>query len=512
MDPARLEPFAAAAAQNNWSAIFPELTLGLLALSLLVLEILLPRAAHRFIPRLALLGQVVLAGLVAGASLGGDWLVAGASFGGLLSHSGLGNAFRVFFLVSGALVTWLGIVALERQRLPRIEFFHIVLVATGAMMLLVQSSHFVMFFVALETVTVSFYVLVSYFRDQAHSLEAGLKYLIMGALSSAVLTFGIVLLHGVAGSRALAGSSEQSLGFEALRAFLAANPEHPLVLIGTILVLCGVAFKAGAVPFHVWIPDVYQGAPTPVTAFLAISSKAAGIGVLLGLVTGVFAPLREVLVPGLVVVAGATILLGNFAALTQRNTKRLLGLSGIAHAGYLLVGVVAATSPEVPWAGGAIVFYLFTYMLASVAVFGVLTHAARADDAGLEIDEFVDFGKAHPLPGGVLVVGLGSLAGIPPLAGFVGKLLLFVAAFKAGQFGLLAIAILGVILSIYYYFGWMKLALFEFTRIVPRDPTERPLELPPLSFGAGATLALVALGSVALGFFQGPLSTWIGLN
>jgi NADH-quinone oxidoreductase subunit N len=512
MDPTRLQAFADAAAQNNWSAIFPELTLGVLALALLALEIALPRAAHRYIPRLALVVQVALAGLLVGVAFEPDCGCAGTSFGGLLVHSGMGHAFRIFFLVTGALVTWMGIVALERQRLPRIEFFHILLVATAAMMLLVQSNHFVMFFVALETVTVCFYVLVAYFRDQAHSLEAGLKYLILGALSSAMLTFGIVLLYGVAGNTALPGGSDHSLGFDALRGFLAANPDNLLALAGVILVLCGVAFKIGAVPFHIWIPDVYQGAPTPVTAFLAVASKAAGFGVLLRLVTDVFAPLHGVLVPGLIIVAGATILFGNFAALTQRNTKRLMGLSGISHAGYLLVGVIAATSPNAAWAGGAVVFYLFAYMLASMAVFGVLTHLGRVDDAGLETDEFVDLGKKQPLLGAVLAVGLGSLAGIPPLAGFIGKLLIFVAAFKAGLYGLLAVAIVGVILSIYYYFGWMKLALFEFVRVVPRDASEPQLEVRPLSWGGGATLAALAIASVVLGFFQGPLSQWIRFN
>ncbi len=491
---------------NTWRSIYPELTLGLLALGLLALEIVLPRRWHTLIPRLAFWGQILLLAFLVRFDLRGT-IGGGESFGGLLVHSGIGQAFRAFFLLTGALVTWLGILALERRRLPRIEFFHITLVATGAMMLLVQSHHFVMFFVALETVTICFYVLVSYFRHQAHSLEAGLKYLILGALSSAMLTFGIVLLYGVAGNPALPGAATDSLDFLQLRLFLEQNPDNVLAIAGMLLVLCGVAFKAGAFPFQIWIPDVYQGAPTPVAAFLAVGSKAAGFGVLLKLVTQVFPPLHHVLVPVLVATTAATILFGNFAALTQRNTKRLMGLSGIAHAGVLLLGVVAAT--KVPWADGAIVFYLFTYLLAAFAVFGVLTHLGKDDDAGLETDDFVDLGKKHPFLGGVLAAGLGSLAGIPPLAGFIGKVLLFIAAFQAGLYGLLGVAILGVVLSIYYYFGWMKVVLFEFNRVVPSDVATEELAVRPLALPSRVLLASLALASLALGFFQGPLSRWL---
>ncbi len=498
-----------AAAANTWLAIYPELALGLLALALLALEILLPRSRRRLIPRVAFIGQVALLAWVVAT----DLRVGAApelSFGGLLLHDGLGQGFRVFFLLASALVTWLGMMSLDRQRLPQVEFFHILLVVTAAMMLLVQSHHFVMLFVALETVTVSSYVLVSYFRHTGHSLEAGLKYLIMGALSSAMLTFGIVLLYGVAGNPAMPGAAAKPLDFIQLRAFLEVNPDNVLAIAGMLLVLCGIAFKAGAFPFQIWIPDVYQGAPTPVTAFLAISSKAAGIGVLLKLVTFVFVPLNAVLLPVFGVVTAATILFGNFAALTQRNTKRLMGLSGISHAGYVMLGILAAT--VVPWAGAAVLFYLFTYMLASIAIFAVLTHLSDSEDAGLETDDFVDLGRKHPLLGGVLAVGLGSLAGIPPLAGFIGKALIFVAAFKAELYGLFGIAIIGAILSIYYYFGWMKLALFEFTRIVPQDVATKELEVRPMPLGGRFLLGAIALATLVLGIFQGPLSAWVSFN
>jgi NADH-quinone oxidoreductase subunit N len=302
----------------------------------------------------------------------------------------------------------------------------------------------------------------------------------------------------------LSGHSAQPLDFSNLRIFLELNPDNVLAVVGVILVLCGVAFKIGAFPFQIWIPDVYQGAPTPVAAFLAIASKAAGFGLLLRLVTYVFPPLYGFLIPGLISITALTILFGNLSALTQRNTKRLMGLSGIAHAGFLLLGVTAATS--VKWASGAVVFYLFAYMLASIAVFAVMTHLSLENDTGLEINQFMGIGKKSPLLASVLTVGLGSLAGIPPLGGFVGKVLIFVAAFKAGLYSLLVVAILGVILSIYYYFGWIKMALFQFQKIAPDGQETDLLEVRPVSFFSRVAFVCLAFASIALGFYQGPVS------
>ncbi|MSU24312.1 MAG: NADH-quinone oxidoreductase subunit N, partial [Opitutus sp.] len=370
-----LEVVKATAELNEWSAVFPELMLACLALALLVLEIVLPKKYHAHLPAIALVGLVSTLG---GLLLNFDSVTVGTdSFGGLLHHSESGQVLRAFFLLTAILVCVLARVSLARHAVPRTEFCHLVLVVTASLMLLAQSNHFVMFFVALETVTVGFYILVAYFRTSAASLEAGLKYLVMGALSSALLLFGIVLLYGVAGNSALPGHTDNAFHYARLAAFLAANPHHFLASLGIVLVLSGVAFKIGAFPFQIWIPDVYQGAPTPVTAFLAVGSKAAGFAVLLVLARDVFASYAWLVTPVLTLMAAATILFGNLAALTQHNVKRLIGLSGVSHAGFLLLGVVAART--VPMAAGAVYFYLFAYLIASFAVFGVMTHLAGAD-------------------------------------------------------------------------------------------------------------------------------------
>ncbi|MBW8781909.1 MAG: NADH-quinone oxidoreductase subunit N [Verrucomicrobia bacterium] len=500
------ELLKAAAESNQWLAIFPELLLGSLALLLLALEIILPKKQHTTIPAVAIIGQigVLLYQLLHFNSV----FVGHDTFAGLLHHSANGQFMRAFFLLASILVCVLGTIALAKQKMPRIEFFHIVIVVSAAMMLLAQSNNFILLFVALETVTVGFYILVSYFRTSPLSLEAGLKYLIMGALSSGLLLFGIVLLYGVAGNSTLPGSSADAMNFNALHTFLAANSHNFLAAVGIVLVLSGVAFKIGAVPFQIWIPDVYQGAPTPVTAFLAVASKAAGFSLLLILTQSVFTPYEYLTTPVLGLMAAATILFGNLAALTQHNVKRLIGLSGVSHAGYLLIGVVAAASQ--PLAIGAIGFYLFAYLLASFAVFGVMTHVAGADDADQELEHYADLAKTHPFLGAVLAIGLGSLAGIPPLAGFMGKLLIFIAAFKAGLHGLLLVAIVGVVISIYYYFGWIKAAFFETWRapLLEGETDPRPVRT-PVGVAAGVTLATVALATVVLGFYQGAFGDWL---
>ena len=493
------------AQSNQWTAIMPELLLGCLALGLLVFELLFPKKEHGVIPLISIAGQL---GLLVGLLWNYRTTPLGyETFGGMLRHTASGQFMRVFFVLCSILASSLGVVALARQKLPKIEFFHIVLVVTAAMMLLAQSNHFVMFFVALETITVGFYVLVSYFRTSAFSLEAGLKYLITGALSSAILLFGIVLLYGVAGNKALPGSTAEPMNFLALQSFLAANPGNFLASIGIVLVLSGVAFKIGAVPFQIWIPDVYQGAPTPVTAFLAVASKAAGFAALL-IFTQVFSGYQGVVIPLLSFLAAATIILGNLGALTQHNVKRLMGLSGVSHAGYLLLGVIA--SYHVPQAVDAIYFYLVVYLCASFAVFGVMTQLAGENDADQELDHYTGLAKEHPFLGAVLAIGLGSLAGIPPLAGFIGKLLIFVAAYKAGLTWLLAVAIGGVVLSIYYYFGWIKAAYFVTTPTRKSGdaafvPAPRAVVAAPMV----ALLTTLALISVLLGLYQAPLMAWI---
>jgi NADH-quinone oxidoreductase subunit N len=504
-----LEAVKLAAADNLWAAIWPELMLGCIALFLLVLEILLPKKHH------AIIGDIATAGILGtliGLYLNWNSAALGTTpFSGLIQISAGGQVMRAFFLLAALLVCVIARVSLAKQPMPRVEFYHIVLVVTGAMMLLAQSNHFVMLFVALETLTIGLYILVAYFRTSTASLEAGLKYLIMGALSSGMLLFGIVLLYGIAGNPTLPLHTTQAMNYAHLARFLEANPQNFIASLGIVLVLAGVAFKIGAFPFQIWVPDVYQGAPTPVTAFLAVASKAAGFTVLLALcgAKGAFASYHWLTMPVLSLMAAATIIFGNVAALAQSNVKRLIGLSGVSHAGFLLIGVIAAH--DAPLAVGAVYFYLFSYLIASFAVFGVMAHVAGVNDADQELDHYAGLGKENPFLAAVLAVGLGSLAGIPPLVGFMGKLFIFVAVLQAGHGTTLAIAVVGVVISIYYYFGWIKAALFE-SWTPPSDAAPLRPARTPVNGLTAVTIGALALGAVVLGFYQGPLGQLLALK
>ena len=477
----------------------PEILVGLLAIFLLVLEMVLPKRLHgTAIPRVAILGQVLIFAMVSLNYSCPD--VGHTFFGGMLALTPDGQLMRLFFLLASVLTCFLASISLGKQAVPRVEFYHVVLIATAAMMLLANVNHFVMLFVALETVTVALYILVAYFRHSPLSLEAGLKYLVLGALSSAILLFGIVLLYGAAGNPTLDAATPQGLNFVALRNFLDANPYNPVALTGVVLVLCGIAFKIGAVPFQIWIPDVYQGAPTPVTAFLSVSSKAAGFALLIILVRGPFSPVLHVVIPLLSVLTVLSLAVGNVTAVGQQNVKRVMGLSGISHAGFMLMGIVAST--EVSWASGAVYFYLLTYLLGSMAVFGVMAHVAGGDDSAQELRHYTDLARGRPLLGATLAIGLGSLAGIPPLAGFMGKLLIFMAAVEAHLWILLVAGIAGVVISIYYYFGWIRAAFFA----APIEPVEAPAA--PKRLGS-LTLILLSLAIILVGLFQGPLGDWL---
>lgn len=501
--------FFALTATHQWGSIFPEIFLVVLALSLLIIDVLGGRRIdRRLVARVAIMGQLLLVLVAFTALIGTDDRLDRETFSGMLVHSQFGQIMRFFFLVSSVLVTYLGGIFLKKNPLPGTEFHAIWLLVTAALMLLAQSNHFVMLFVALETVTVGFYVLVSYNRNLSNGLAAGLKYLILGGVSTAILLMGIALLYGIAESSGLENSARNALKFDELGKFLEFNSDNSIARTGVLLVVAGIAFKIGAVPFQIWIPDVYQGAPTPVTAALAVSSKAGGFAVLVALVSGPFRPMADLLVPVLSAIAMATILFGNIAALTMRNVKRLMGLSGVSHAGYLLIGVVAMFA--IPEARNAIVFYLVTYLLATFSVFGVMAHVSEGGRDDIQpIDVYRNLSRENPFLGGVLALGLASLAGIPPLAGFVGKFLLFYAAFKAQLYGLLGVAVIGVVLSIYYYFGWIKEATFRDWKLsrLEDEPSPRPKVWPELGLAGKIILGGLALLILLLGLYPGPLSS-----
>ena len=510
-----MESYLNFAKDNLWAEIWPELSLCLGALIVLALDLFSNSSVgKKRAGQFAILFQIILfiVHLL-------DYLLLRhtfdrESFSGMLKHGIHQDITRSFFLLSSILVSFLAQFFLHSRRLRIGEFHHLTMIATAGLMILCQSQHFIVFFVALETVALCFYPLVAFDRESPKCLEGGIKYLIFGALSSALLLLGIVLIYGVGvnpeawGASLANTSTSDAFSFDAVYQLIAANPDHLLIRAGVVLILSGIAFKVGAAPFQIWVPDVYHGAPMPVTAFLAVSSKAAGFFVLLTLLNGPFSGLSEFLLPLLGFIATFTIFFGNLAACTQRNIKRMLGLSGVAHAGYLMVAVMASmtlpgTSDRAVW---ILFFYLFTYLLASFAVFGVMTISKVKDDSEHEFADYEELLRKIPWAGLTLIVGIGSLAGIPPLAGFIGKLLLFSVALEAELYFSVVAMVIGVVISIYYYFGWIREICFQPRPVFEDDEPKHDAWEDADRVGYIKPLLLSLLfASIILGIWQGPI-------
>jgi NADH-quinone oxidoreductase subunit N len=309
-----------------------------------------------------------------------------------------------------------------------------------------------MLFVSLELITVTFYILTSFQNNRQASLEAGVKYLILGALSSAVMVYGIALVYGTSGV----------MGFGELAARLQVRPEltkAPLFVTGFVMVLLGLTFKIAAFPMQVWAPDVYQGSPAPTTAFLAVGSKAAGVVLLLRLIGVAAFPMALRLNHLLILLSAVTILYGSLCAIPQRNLKRLMGYSSIANSGYLLLGFSALHALNHA-ATAAILYFLAGYLFAVIIAFTVIAVVIRESGAE-DISALSGLGRRSPFLAAALTLSMVSLAGIPPMAGFIGKFLLFRAVVEQAvrnpaYYGLLAVALVGVVVSIYYYFGVVR--------------------------------------------------------
>lgn len=375
------------------------------------------------------------------------------------------------------------------------EFYALPLFVCAGLMWMASATNLVSIFVSLETVSIAFYILVAYLRRNVGSLEAGVKYLILGALSAGFLVYGFAWLFGVTGSMDLPAIAEA----------LARPDVNPTsALFAFALVLVALAFKLGAAPFHLWMPDVYQGAPTPITAFLSVGSKAAGAIVTLRLVSPFLASpvLVGKVTSVLVVLAILTLLVGNLAALSQRNFKRLLGYSSVGHSGFLLMALAAA--PRVGAEGSmtpatAIAFYLGAYLLMTLLAFLVLANL-RSVVVGEDLDACRGLAKRSPFLAAALLVSMASLAGIPLTAGFFGKLFAFKMAIDAGQWALLAAGLIGAAAGFYYY---LKVAVSMYFAEPAKD-SAGAIRVPPLAGTAMAALmVLIVVAGVAPGVITG---------
>jgi NADH-quinone oxidoreductase subunit N len=435
---------------------------------------------------LAYLAIAALSGLLL-ISLSGDGMcsVFGTAFGGSFIEDPLALFFKRFFLVAAILVLFLASEFSDRIAGGISEYYSLVVFALVGMLFAASANDFAMLFVSIELITITFYVLVSFQKNRLVSLEAAVKYLILGALSSAFLVFGIALIWGTTGK----------LNFNDLAQVSGQFLDNKIFLIGVLFVLVGLGFKIAAFPFQMWAPDVYQGAPTPTTAFLAVGSKAAGFVLLLRVLFVAVPDVTKHWAGFLVAISAITILYGNLCALPQRNLKRLLGYSSISHAGYMLLGVAALSASG----QGAVMYYLAGYLFTVLAAFFVIALVMRhlADE---DVSALAGLSQRSPLLATTMTVSMVSLAGLPPLAGFFGKFLLLKAVIEQGAaqhnhayYWLAFIALIGVVISLYYYFGVIRAIYWS-----KEAPDLSPIQL---SGAAKFSIAICVAGIFWLGIF-----------
>ena len=446
--------------------------------ALVLLLDLLPRLLGKEV-----LATVALAGVVGAllASLA-RWGKPGRAFHDMVVLDDFALFISVVICYAAALVILLSIDYLRRSDAGSGEYYALVLFATAGMMLLAAAGDLVVLFLSLELMSLSLYVLAGLFKRELASSEASMKYFILGAFAASFLLYGIALIYGATGTTNLEGIA-------------AADRAHdPLLVIGLGLLLVGFGFKISSVPFHMWAPDVYQGAPTSVTALIATGSKAAAFAALIRVLVVALRGAQADWTALLWVVAALTMTVGNVAAIAQSNLKRMLAYSSVAHAGYMLVGLVAGGTAG----AGAVLFYLLTYTFTTAGTFGVITLCERARAEAVEVGDYAGLARRHPTLAAVLGLFLLSLVGIPPLAGFVGKFYLFGAAVRAGYVWLAVIAVLNSAVAAYYY---LRVVVYMYMR----EPEGAATAWVP-SFAGALALAIALVGVVLLGVVPAPFA------
>lgn len=427
-------------------------------------------------------------------SVPGRLLILGDSF----VIDGFSFFWKVLVLIATALTILLSIRFLEEGGYRAAEYYSLLLLASSGMMLMASGYTLLTIWIALETMALASYILAGYFKRHLRSNEAALKYFILGALSSGILLYGISLLYGATGTVQLA---------ELARGLAEASANgNVLVPLGWLLLAAGLFFKVAAVPFHIWTPDVYVGAPTPVTAYLAVASKAASFAILIRIFyEGLGAAIQQDWQWVLAAVAAATMIWGNLAALTQDNVKRMLAYSSIAHAGYVLIGVLAASEIGL-W---SVIFYLLAYTFITLGAFAMVILLERREYAGETCADYAGLSQRSPFLAAMMVIFLVALTGIPPTGGFFGKVYLFAAAVQAGWTWVAVVGVVTSAISLYYYFRIVVYMYQTDTTATAPVPLQAPALVAAIGFCAFAT---ILLGLYPEPFIQIAKSSLLGLG
>ena len=452
----------------NWQLLMPELVIALTLLIVLVFDLFDSISK-------AVLGWVTIVG--AGIAL---WVsiqmhqagTVGTQFNDMFKVDNFSLFFNIVFLVSTILVALISMSYLGKDDRKQGPYYLLILLATLGMMLMAAGNELIIVFLGLELMSLSLYVLASYFRDNPASSEAGMKYLLLGAFASAFFLYGIALIYGGAGTTSIPAIAE---------AITAAN-KSPLLLAGMFLLIVGFGFKVAIVPFHQWAPDVYEGAPTTIAAFISAGPKAAGFAAFLRIFMEALPNLQVEWSGVVIVLAMLTMTVGNVIAIAQTNIKRMLAYSSIAHAGYVLIGLAAANNDGISSA----MLYLLVYCVMNIGAFGAVILAKTEDGESLMISDYAGLGLRKPLLAMFMTIMLLSLAGFPPTAGFVGKFYIFKSAVQAGHIWLVIVGAINTTISAFYY-------LRVVVTMYMREPEEE------LSFASYPSTLIVGLVLAAIG-------------
>ena len=469
----------------DFYAILPIIFLVAWASILLLLDLFITRKVKGLTAILAALGlgiTLVLAALHLGAGT--------TAFNGMIEADGFSSYLQILFTGSGIIGIALAYGYLKRMGINKGEFYPLLLFSISGMILMAQAADLIVVFLALELLSIPLYILAGIARPNPASEEAALKYFLLGAFAGGFVVYGVALSFGATGTTSLAGI---------VSAISAGSADIPLLLVGAGLILIGLGFKVGLVPFHMWTPDVYQGAPTPLTAFMAVGAKAAGFAALLRIFLAALPVLANNFVPVFWILSALTMFAGNLIAIVQGNIKRMLAYSSIAHAGYIMMAVVAFGQELVSSdAVASSLFYLLGYAVTNFGAWSVVISLEGAEGKGLQLEDYHGLGKKYPALAAAMLIFMLSFIGVPPTIGFMGKFYLFQTVLEGGYIWLAVIGVLTSLLSAYYY---LRVVVNMYMR--EGDPEIYPDRLVQLVSAVGAVAV------VLLSIFATPLFRWV---
>ena len=464
-------------ASGDLVRFLPEIILTAMATLLMLLDPVLARRRPAAFGHLSL---VALATGIAGAVVA--YWNGGLAFGGMLRVDAFATFFRILVLGAGILTVLPSYSFLKRQQAESGEFHALLLFSIAGQCMMVAANDLIVIFIGLEISSIASYVLAGYLRDDKRSNESALKYFLLGSFATAFFLYGVAVVYGCTGT----------INLSTVHALLAVGGSSEAALLGAAagLMFVGLGFKVSAAPFQLWAPDVYQGAPTPVSAFLSAGPKAAAFAIFLRIFMTAFAPLGNAWEPLVWLSALASMTIGNFAALRQTNLKRMLGYSSIAHAGYVLVALTARSDTG----AASAMFYLAAYAFMNIGAFAVVSHISGRGESRQSIDDLAGLGQTQPLTAAMLAIFLLSLIGVPLTGGFFGKFYIFRAALESHLVWLTVLGLLNSAVAAYYYLRLLVAMYF-------RDPADGAAEVEPLTPAFRVALILPAVGTLALGIF-----------